>query len=127
MSTGRLIILLVEDDPDISEATRDFLGTLGHAVDTAANGAEALTQLHTCPNYDVILLDLMMPVLDGFAFRQQQLADPRLASIPVVVMTADRRAAAHRARLDAAAVLTKPVGVNELIGALDTIRPRANG
>jgi len=87
-----LRILLVEDDQSSAEAMRDLLELSGHTVDWSRNGREALERLRSEAGYCVILLDVMMPVMNGYEFRDEQLKDPRLASIPVIVLTADGRA-----------------------------------
>ncbi|GAB4192020.1 MAG: hypothetical protein OHK0022_05990 [Roseiflexaceae bacterium] len=112
-------ILVVEDDRMIRAALVRVLLQTGHAVLEAANGAEALTCLRTArPRPSLILLDLMMPVMDGVQFRQAQLADPALAAIPVVVLSAVSQTEAQATELRAAAVLLKPVDVVDL---LDTV------
>lgn len=106
-------ILLVEDDTDLREALAEFLADEGFGpVDTAANGAEALRKLHDGPPPGVILLDLMMPVMDGWAFRRAQLADSQLAPIPVVVLSA------ADSLPDVSASLRKPVDLDALSGVL---------
>ena len=109
-------VLLVEDDADIREGFRELLQSEGLQVTVAANGLEALARLDEGkPLPDVILLDLMMPVMDGFAFRARQRADPRIARIPVVVISADPRLDARHDVLDARAYLTKPCDIDLLI------------
>ena len=79
-------VLIVDDHEGVRTALTRLLETYGYAVLTAANGADALTVLADC-RVDVILLDLCMPVMDGIMFRERQLADPLVASIPVVVIS----------------------------------------
>jgi CheY-like chemotaxis protein len=81
-------VLVVEDDPDLREMMEQMLHLEGFATLTAPNGQEALNLLNAGVPVKVILLDLMMPVMDGWEFRRRQLADPKLAGIPVVVMSA---------------------------------------
>ena len=66
----------------------------------------------------LILLDLMMPVMDGASFREAQRSDPRLASIPVVVLSAYRDPERHAGALDAVTILRKPPSVRELVNVL---------
>ena len=83
-------ILIVEDAIDIRQLLQQLFELEGYTVDVASNGMEALTLLQSQSELPrVILLDLMMPVMDGFQFRELQVKDPRLASIPVLLMTAD--------------------------------------
>jgi CheY-like chemotaxis protein len=79
---------VVEDDPCIREALLIELETVGFRVATAANGKEALAAIRKGPRPSVIVTDLMMPVMDGWQLRAELLRDRKLASIPVVVLTA---------------------------------------
>ena len=81
-------ILIVEDDPDTREMLERFLQLEGFEVRTAANGQIALQALQADSALNVILLDLMMPVMNGWQFRQAQAMDPKLSRIPVVVVSA---------------------------------------
>lgn len=81
-------VLLVEDDADVSDALAQVLTDEGYVVSRAANGVEALEHLREHPAPAVILLDLMMPVMDGFEFRRIQRGDPRIASVPVLCISA---------------------------------------
>ncbi len=80
-------ILVVDDDRDIRETLAEVLEVAGHTVSKASNGGEALDALRAKPA-EVILLDLMMPVMDGWTFVREQQADAALADIPIVVVTA---------------------------------------
>src|SRR5690349_16993945 len=82
-------VLVVDDDADIRETVSLILEDEGYEVQSAQDGAAALGVLRAGPLPDVILLDLMMPVMNGWQFREQQTRDPRLAAIPVVVLSAD--------------------------------------
>jgi CheY-like chemotaxis protein len=82
------MVLVVEDDQPTRELLRRQLQADGWAVTEAANGRAALDALEREPEPSLILLDLMMPVMDGFEFRAEQVRDPALAAIPVVVFTA---------------------------------------
>ena len=115
--TGRGVILVVDDDPDIRDALREVFLAEGFSVADARHGAEALDWLRTHDGAIGILLDLMMPVLDGWAFRAEQLADPRLASIPVIVLSA-HASRGDVAQLGAAAFLSKPVDLDALLLAV---------
>lgn len=104
-------ILVVEDDDDAREAMVALLQMRGYRAVPAGNGKEALDYLHKAPVPDLIILDLWMPVMDGWQFRDQQVLDPRLAKIPVIVVTA----LSDRADVDANEVIIKPVDVNRLL------------
>lgn len=111
-------VLIVEDDPAIREALAEVLADEGYATLTAENGAEGLTCLEWVQPC-LILLDLMMPVLDGFGFRDAQRAAPALADIPVIVLSAFPASIETLARLDATAYLSKPVNLNRLVEVVD--------
>jgi CheY-like chemotaxis protein len=81
-------ILVVDDDRDVRNVLTLLLQAEGYRVATAANGRDALDYLNRGGHPDLILLDLMMPVMDGFRFRYAQQQDPDLARIPVVVVSA---------------------------------------
>jgi CheY-like chemotaxis protein len=110
-------VMLVEDDKDIRELLADLLRDEGYTVAVAANGAVALEALRAeaKPHVDVILLDLMMPVMDGTEFRSIQLADPRIATIPVILFTADGNADQQAEVLSAAAAIPKPIRIADLV------------
>jgi CheY-like chemotaxis protein len=81
-------ILIVEDDLDIRDAMREILEDEGYEACAAANGAEALEVLDQVPKPGLVLLDLMMPVMDGYQFLEVFRSNPAFADIPVVVVTA---------------------------------------
>lgn len=112
-------ILVVEDDYDIREALIQILDAEGYRVAGASNGKEALQFLRTNNRPKLILLDLMMPVMDGWQFRAEQQRDPALSEIPVVVISADASVQQKAASIDAAGYLKKPIDLEVL---LDTIR-----
>lgn len=107
-------VLVVEDDVDAREAIAAFLEGEGYEVVEADDGRQALEQLRR-QEVCVILLDLMMPVMNGAAFRAAQLDDPRLADIPVAVLTADAGAASKAGALGVAECMTKPVDYARLL------------
>lgn len=114
-------ILLVEDDADIRSALCSILEDEGYEVVSAADGQEALSALRAGARPAVILLDLMMPVMDGADFRAAQLRDPRFADIPVVVLTADGRLQQSAQALGAAAAFAKPFELKVLLRALERL------
>jgi CheY-like chemotaxis protein len=111
------LVLLVEDDIDTRETVGELLEDHGYSVLGAGNGAEAVRLLHSGRVPSVILLDLMMPVMDGYRFRAQQRSDPALAEIPVIVMTAGESIALEE--LDVSAIVRKPLHVPRLLATID--------
>jgi len=108
--------MVVEDDLAVRETLHDLLSGEGYQVVEASNGREALDRLRSGERHPgVILLDLMMPVMDGWQFRRAMRADPRLSDIPVVVMSASLSLERSTQGLAAAAVLPKPVGLELLL------------
>jgi signal transduction histidine kinase len=112
-------ILLVEDDRSIREVLRGILEEEGYAVTTAENGRRALEHLRSGGAPDLIVLDLRMPIMDGWQFRAMQKADPVLAAIPVLAISADGSAKA--AAIDAAAYLRKPLSTGAMLDAIRRI------
>jgi CheY-like chemotaxis protein len=113
-------VLVVEDDPTIREVLVEVLGEHGYEAIGAANGREALDALDGAGHQPcVILLDLMMPVMDGRSFREQQLSRPELSGIPVIVLSAHLD---HTVTTDlhAAAYLRKPVRLAEVLRSVRT-------
>jgi CheY-like chemotaxis protein len=114
-------ILVVDDDPDIRAALEDALSVSGYEVVAARNGSEALQRLRSS-RCDLVLLDLMMPVMTGWEFRDEQLRDATVADVPVIVISAAR----SPAPIDAAAYLPKPFDLDrllELVGRLVAGQP----
>ena len=109
-------ILLVDDDPAVRRTIARFLTFEGFVVVEASNGQEALTYLRTGAGASVIVLDLRMPVMDGWTFRREQRLDPMLEKIPVVVLSGadDERFP----ELEAAAAFEKPVRMAQVAGAV---------
>lgn len=115
-----LQILLIEDDPDLADVIAEVLRMEGYAVVHAPDGRTALGMLVERHLPDLILLDLMMPKMNGWEFREAQLRDDRLAKIPVVVLSAT----GERARpIDAALVLRKPITLDSLLSAVRKFVP----
>jgi len=106
-------VLIVEDDEDLREMMAQLLTLEGFQTAAVANGREALDYLHQATRPDVILLDLMMPIMDGWEFRRRQQADPVLAPVPVIVLSALDQARA--ANLNATAFLKKPLDFDRLL------------
>lgn len=112
-------VMVVDDDQAIREVMEELFVDEGYDVVTAANGEEALSVLRANSKHPgVILLDLNMPIMTGWEFRNVQRQDPKLASIPVVVFSADRGLLNSANQLDAAAYLAKPL---DIVTLLDTV------
>ena len=114
-------VLLVDDDFAILDGLSDFLEGEGYHVLTASNGIDALSQLRSGRRVDAIVLDVMMPMMDGWDFRAEQLADPTLRDIPVVVISAcgfARETLLHQFK--AREVLSKPLELDGLLQALQS-------
>ena len=110
-------ILVVDDDPDLREALGELLGEVGYDARLCENGRKALELLRRGDRPRLILLDLMMPEMNGWQFREEQLKDEALRDIPVVVMTASRGFA--KDAIPAQEILYKPVGLGEIIEAVE--------
>ena len=114
------LILIVEDDFDLAQVLAEVLEAEGFRTGTAANGSEALDYLQG-NHPDLILLDMMMPVMDGWKFREEQQKLPALASIPVLTLTADGDARGKAASIQAAGYLAKPVRIDSLLDEVGRI------
>jgi signal transduction histidine kinase len=117
-------ILLVEDDRSIRDALQGLLEEEGYGITTAENGRQALEMLKSSAVPDLIVLDLRMPVMDGWQFRAAQKNDPSFASIPVIALSADGSAKAEA--IDAQAYLRKPVSMDALLDAIVRILGEAD-
>lgn len=109
-------VLVVDDDPNLVRLMSKFLKLEGFAPVTAGNGQEALDYLRGGGEARVILLDLRMPVMDGWKFRREQKQDPGIAGIPIVVLSGVETERVHE--LDAAASFHKPVSFPEVVVVL---------
>ena len=112
---SRCPVLIVEDDADLREMMAQLLTLEGFQSETVANGRDALKYLQEGPRPDLILLDLMMPVMDGWEFRKRQQSDPSLADVPVIVLSALDQAQARTSDLDGVAFLKKPLDFDRLL------------
>jgi CheY-like chemotaxis protein len=106
-------ILIVEDDADLREMMAQLLSLEGFQAATVANGKEAFQYLFVSECPEVILLDLMMPVMDGWEFRRRQRADPALSEVPVIVLSAIDQPRAIDLHADA--FLKKPLDFDRLL------------
>ncbi|HYV46124.1 MAG TPA: response regulator [Myxococcaceae bacterium] len=123
MPEGRPLILVVDDDPDILDALSEILETEGYEVDRARHGQEALSRIDQ-RRPDLILLDLMMPVMDGWEFAHALRRREDGAHIPVVVLSADRQASAKARVVGARDFLAKPFELNELLRVVSDSVPQ---
>jgi CheY-like chemotaxis protein len=112
----------VDDNLALSESLRDVLLEEGYDVHLARNGLEGLS-LARATRPDLIVLDMLMPVLDGWEFRRAQRADPTLAEIPVLVLSAvDDDLGADDERY-----FTKPFGISALLSSIRRMAPQRAG
>jgi CheY-like chemotaxis protein len=111
------LVLIVDDDVDIRKTVQLLLEDEGYPVATAADGNAALELLRKGLRPGLILLDVMMPHCDGNQFRKQQLADPDLQAIPVVVLTADAHIKKH-ALQSQEEVVAKPLTLEALLAVV---------
>jgi CheY-like chemotaxis protein len=123
-----MAVLIVDDDPAIRTLLVDLLEDEGYEVASAANGQEALRYLHdaqTPPR--IILLDLMMPVMSGWQFRDVQRQRPELAQIPVIVLSASENLPEAARVLAASAYVPKPVNLERLTQIVDALYRTGDG
>src|SRR6185295_9210900 len=102
-------VLVVEDDPDAREPVAAVLAEEGFDIAVATDGAEALAALGSGPRPCVVLLDLRMPGMDGFEFRAEQMRDPALAKLPVVVLSGDDQVDEKALQLGIEYFIRKPI------------------
>jgi CheY-like chemotaxis protein len=116
VGTATLTILIIEDDQTIQTMLTEILRDEGYSVVCAANGVEALmyVQQHELPQ--LILLDLNMPEMNGWAFRAEQQRDAALAAIPVIIISALPNLDLQAAALKAIDWISKPIDISTLIG-----------
>lgn len=117
-------ILIVDDDFAIRESLAELLAEEGYLSVAAANGRDALAKLdEDGPWPCLIVLDLMMPVMNGESFRELQLRIPELARIPTIVVTADDRVASRTEPMKVEGALQKPIDIQRFI---DAVRDRCS-
>jgi DNA-binding response OmpR family regulator len=115
-------ILIVEDDEDIRVNLKMILEIEGYLVSTAHDGMDALTQLRQSSDLPtLIILDLMMPVMNGLQFRKEQEEDPRLAKIPVIITTADGTLESRKTGKSAKIYIKKPYELDRLLDTIDKL------
>jgi CheY-like chemotaxis protein len=106
-------VLIVEDEVTTRDALIELLGKEGREIVAVGNGQEAMERLANSPRPRLILLDLMMPRMDGWEFLRRQSADPLIANIPTIVLSGSSRPAGTMHQL------TKPVDVERLRALVD--------
>jgi len=120
-------ILVVDDDPDLRETLIDVLEEAGYRTLAAEHGQAALERLRCARDPPaLILLDLMMPVMNGLAFAGEVRRDPRLAGIPIVIFSAHSDHERVAAAVRAVASLAKPLGLVELLSVVGTVVRRSS-
>lgn len=118
-------ILIVEDSLDIQESLKQLFESENYDVQIASHGQEALDYLRSGAKHpNIILLDLMMPIMDGYEFRKIQYLDEALSRIPVVIMTADGHVEEKSAKLGGAAFLKKPVDIDIILNTVYKYRTK---
>ena len=113
------VVMIIDDDASIRDDYADLLREEGYEVLTAANGLDALDQLKRAEQPSLILLDLKMPVMDGWSFHTRLSRDPKLGKIPVVLLSGATDVLEEASRLSADDFLLKPVPVKELLGTVE--------
>lgn len=108
-------ILVIEDDTSIRELLVELLESEGYSVASAVNGLEGLKYLENEAPPDLILIDLMMPVMDGYSFRTEQLKHDSWSQIPTVVMSAEANAKEKMKSYNVTAFLSKPVELETIL------------
>jgi len=113
--------LVIEDDPDSRDAFCALIQITGHDAVGVENGQAALAFLRTHPPPSAIVLDMRMPVMDGWQFRQAQCSDPLLKDIPVLVVSAEDRFKQRTLDSGVTRFIGKPIDPDELLLALSEL------
>src|SRR5438874_13555633 len=111
-------VLVVDDDPDLLAICSLVLESEGYNIDVARNGCEAYEVLSN-EGADVVLLDVMMPVLDGISVCKMVKRDPRMRDLPIIVMSASERLREEAEECCADAVLPKPFDIDNLVSTVN--------
>jgi CheY-like chemotaxis protein len=118
-------ILVVEDDPDLGQLVAEVLESAGYRTAVAGNGAEALDRLQTIDHPDLILLDMMMPVMNGPAMLQAMAADPGLVGVPVLILSSLPEEAIRLHVRDTIRILQKPYTADQVLHAVARVLDEA--
>jgi CheY-like chemotaxis protein len=115
-------ILIVEDSQDIRILIKKLLEQQGYFVIEATNGKQALELLQNTNRLPhLIIFDLMMPDINGYEFRKQQRGDPKIANIPVLVISADSRIPAAELGIDPKAAIKKPFDIGQFLDVVESL------
>jgi CheY-like chemotaxis protein len=117
-------VLIVDDDQDLRDMVALCLSTEGFETATAADGEQALARLRRDPTPSVVLLDLRMPVMNGFEVLAAVRRDPALAATPIVVITGDHASASRAVAAGAAGCLVKPIDLDDLLEVARRFTPQ---
>jgi DNA-binding response OmpR family regulator len=118
-------ILIVDDDPSIRDVVSDILEMSDYRVKTACNGAEALDDIRD-DRPAAVLLDLMMPVMNGWEFLRKYRCEEPVAQVPVVIMSAARDASVMACELGAQAFLSKPFEIETILAVVGQVASEAS-
>jgi CheY-like chemotaxis protein len=122
MKNNSPTVLIVEDDADIRDLMKIFLEADGYSVDVAGDGVDAFEHLHAGTKPALILLDLMMPRMDGEQFMKEVRSTP-FSKIPIVIISGHCLGPKKARELNAACCLTKPVEFSELLKTVRRFAP----
>jgi two-component system chemotaxis response regulator CheY len=115
------LVMVVDDDDDIRDALSEVLSRMHYDVVVASHGLDALVQLHANVRPNVIVLDLMMPVMDGYQFVAEMRKHPAFGTIPVLVITAAGNARVEAAKMRVAGHIQKPFKLDELLATIGRV------
>src|SRR5262249_54388366 len=118
----RTTVLVIDDDAEIRQALAELLEDEEYQVLLAANGKEALDVIAAGPRPDVILLDVMMPVMDGWHFLSARLKHPELVEVPIIIISAGQEAERDARKVGVFEVARKPLHVDDLIQRIEDCR-----
>jgi len=121
----RTIVLVVDDDAEIRQALAELLEDEDYGVLLAANGKEAIDLVVAGMKPDVILLDVMMPVMDGWHFLSARLKHPDLVEVPIIIISAGQEAEREARKVGVFEVVKKPLHVDDLIHRIEECRRRS--
>jgi CheY-like chemotaxis protein len=119
MATAGKNVLVIDDDHDIRDLVVFYLNTNGYQATGASNGEEAIAHLQAAAHTDLIILDLMMPIMDAWEFRNMQQQDPAIGQIPVVLISATDEVSYEVEPLAAAGFIRKPIDFNHLLATVE--------